>query len=147
MSESYIVVVSHHKSLSRIRLFCAVTPRGEEDKEEEEEEGEERIIFVARFVIVFANYNFSSLSLSLCLSFFVRAHVKIFFFCENEKLRRFLPPKIWTPRRTRRLWISLTKRMMTTKNKKRNASEKSRGFHRDWNGIKGQSSMQFNYSE
>jgi|TARA_B100000482_G_scaffold165060_1_gene128854 hypothetical protein len=61
-----LLTITSHKSLSRIRLFCAVTPRGEEDKEEEEE-GEERIIFVARFVIVFANYNFSS-SLSFFLS-------------------------------------------------------------------------------
>jgi len=47
---SSLLTIIPHKSLSRIRRFCAVTfSRGEEDKEEEEEEEKERIIFVALY--------------------------------------------------------------------------------------------------
>jgi len=77
----------------------------------------------------------------------VRAHVKILFFIENEKLRRFLSQKKSDPEDERDdSGFRLVKLMMTTTTK-RNASEKSRGFHRDWNGIKGHSSMQCNISE
>jgi hypothetical protein len=95
---SHFTIKSHKESLSPFRrFFCAVPfSRGEEEDKEEEEE-EERIIFVARFIIVFANYNFSS-SLSFFLSFFLRARTceDSFFFLERE-IETFFAPKNLDP--------------------------------------------------
>ena len=59
-------------------------------------------------------------------------------------MRRFLPPKNLDPE-TNETTLDLVNKTLIKK--KRNASEKSHGFRRDWNGIKGHSSKQFNNSQ
>ena len=97
-----LVVSSSSSSLSfeqrvmqtQERLLERCEKREEEDKEEEEEG--ERILFVARFIIVFANYNFST-SLSFFLS--LCAHMWRFFFL--SRMRNwdvFYPKKNRTPK-------------------------------------------------